>query len=371
MVLVMVVGTALDMTPTILLLTPVLMPVVKAAGIDPVYFGVLFIINNAIGLITPPVGTVLNAVAGVGKVSMDEVTRGVLPFMVAQFVVMFLMVAFPQLVMAARWLLTLIPLQAWRAWVRRAPIYKTRAYRTFPFIQETTHEASDPQDPAGRRGDWPLGVAFGPGHQGAHAQVRPATRTPRATRWCMGMEKFAEIVEAKSGGKIKVNLFPGGTLGGDAGGGVGLQGGTVEMAVMNSGILASQVKDFEVYDFPFMFASEQGSRRRGRRPFGQKMHAKLADKGLVGLAYWELGFRNITNSKRPINKVEDIAGLKLRVIPNAINVDWVKAWAPTPRRWPSPRCMRRWSRRRSTARRTRSDGDRWRTSSSRCRSTSR
>jgi tripartite ATP-independent transporter DctM subunit len=104
MVLTMVVGTALDMTPTILLLTPVLMPVVKAAGIDPVYFGVLFIINNAIGLITPPVGTVLNAVAGAGKVTMDEVTRGVVPFMIAQFIIMFLMVAFPQLVMVpARW----------------------------------------------------------------------------------------------------------------------------------------------------------------------------------------------------------------------------------------------------------------------------
>ena len=104
MVITMIVGTALDMTPTILLLTPVLMPVVKAAGIDPVYFGVLFIINNAIGLITPPVGTVLNAVAGVGKISMDEVTRGVLPFMVAQFTIMFAMVAFPALVMVpARW----------------------------------------------------------------------------------------------------------------------------------------------------------------------------------------------------------------------------------------------------------------------------
>jgi tripartite ATP-independent transporter DctM subunit len=104
MVLTIVVGTALDMTPTILLLTPVLMPVVKAAGIDPVYFGVMFIINNAIGLITPPVGTVLNAVAGVGKIGMDEVTRGVIPFMIAQFAILFLMVAFPQLVMVpARW----------------------------------------------------------------------------------------------------------------------------------------------------------------------------------------------------------------------------------------------------------------------------
>lgn len=99
MVLVMIVGTAMDMTPTILILTPVLMPIIKAAGIDPVYFGVLFIINNAIGLITPPVGTVLNTVAGVGKVSMDDVTKGVMPFMVAQFVVMFLMVLFPDLVM--------------------------------------------------------------------------------------------------------------------------------------------------------------------------------------------------------------------------------------------------------------------------------
>ena len=104
MVLVIMVGTAMDMTPTILILTPVLMPLVKAAGIDPVYFGVLFIINNAIGLITPPVGTVLNTVAGVGKVSMDVVTRGVMPFMLAQFAVMFLMVLFPQLVMVpARW----------------------------------------------------------------------------------------------------------------------------------------------------------------------------------------------------------------------------------------------------------------------------
>ena len=102
---VIVVGTAMDMTPTILILTPVLMPIVKAAGIDPVYFGVLFIMNNAIGLITPPVGTVLNTVAGVGKISMDEVTKGVWPFMIAQFGLMFLMVAFPAIVIVpARWL---------------------------------------------------------------------------------------------------------------------------------------------------------------------------------------------------------------------------------------------------------------------------
>ncbi|WBY02953.1 TRAP transporter large permease subunit [Ramlibacter tataouinensis] len=104
MVVTILVGTAMDMTPTILILTPVFMPLVRAAGIDPVYFGVLFMINNAIGLITPPVGTVLSTVAGVGKVSMDAVTRGAWPFMLAQFAVLFLLVFFPSLVLVpARW----------------------------------------------------------------------------------------------------------------------------------------------------------------------------------------------------------------------------------------------------------------------------
>jgi tripartite ATP-independent transporter DctM subunit len=104
MVITMLVGTAMDMTPTILILTPIFMPLVKAAGIDPVYFGVLFVINNSIGLITPPVGTVLSTVAGVGKISMDAVTRSVWPFMLAQFAVLFLMVLFPALVtVPARW----------------------------------------------------------------------------------------------------------------------------------------------------------------------------------------------------------------------------------------------------------------------------
>lgn len=99
MVLVFVVGTALDLTPTILILTPVLMPIIKQAGIDPVYFGVLFIINNAIGLITPPVGVVLNVVSGVGRIPLGKVTVGVWPFLVAETIVLALLVIFPDIVM--------------------------------------------------------------------------------------------------------------------------------------------------------------------------------------------------------------------------------------------------------------------------------
>lgn len=99
MVLIVIVGTALDFAPTVLILTPVLMPVVLKAGIDPVYFGVLFIMNNAIGLITPPVGTVLNVVCGVARISMDDAFKGVMPFLIAQLIVLFLLVLFPQIVM--------------------------------------------------------------------------------------------------------------------------------------------------------------------------------------------------------------------------------------------------------------------------------
>ncbi len=106
MLVVLVVGTALDFAPTVLILTPVLMPLVRQAGIDPVYFGVLFIINNAIGLLTPPVGTVLNVVCGVGRIPMHDVIRGVMPFLVSQVVVMGLLIAFPSLVMVPlKWLL--------------------------------------------------------------------------------------------------------------------------------------------------------------------------------------------------------------------------------------------------------------------------
>lgn len=97
--IVLVVGTALDFTPTILILTPVLMPLVKAAGIDPVYFGVLFVMNNAIGLLTPPVGNVLNVVCSVGKVPMNEVIRGVMPFLYAETLVLVLMSIFPSLML--------------------------------------------------------------------------------------------------------------------------------------------------------------------------------------------------------------------------------------------------------------------------------
>ncbi len=157
-----------------------------------------------------------------------------------------------------------------------------------------------------------------------------AQQNPKGHPVVMGAEKFAEIVAAKSGGKLKVNLFPGGVLGGDAPTVSALQGGTIEMTMLNSGILASQVKDFEVFDFPFMFANGKEADAVVDGPFGRKLHARLEEKGIVGLDFFELGFRNITNSKRPITKVEDLEGLKLRVIPNTINVDWVKAVGANP-----------------------------------------
>jgi tripartite ATP-independent transporter DctP family solute receptor len=152
----------------------------------------------------------------------------------------------------------------------------------------------------------------------------------------MGMDKFAELVDAKSGGKLKVTVFPGGALGSDQANVSALQGGAIEMASMNSGIFASLVKEFAIYDFPFLFANPREADAVVDGAFGKSLHAKLEEKGLVGLGYYELGFRHLTNSKRPITKVEDIAGLKLRVIPNPINLDWVSALGANPTPLPFP-----------------------------------
>jgi tripartite ATP-independent transporter DctP family solute receptor len=215
---------------------------------------------------------------------------------------------------------------------RPAALRQQRA-SALPFsLQETTHETSDAQDPRRRRGDFRLRR----GHRAGPRTIKFATQNPKGHPLVMGMEKFAEIVAGQVGRQDQGQPVPRRRAGRRRARVSALQGGTVEMASLNSGILASQVKDFEVYDFPFMFASSKEADAVVDGPFGKKMHAKLEPKGLVGLAYWELGFRNITNSKRAINKVKTPAGLKLRVIPNAINVDWVKALGanPTPLAFP-------------------------------------
>ena len=105
MILILVVGTALDLTPSILILTPVLMPIIQKAGIDPVYFGVMFVMNCCIGLITPPVGVVLNVVSGVGRVPLGKVVTGIAPFILTQVVLLLLLVAFPEIIIVpAQWL---------------------------------------------------------------------------------------------------------------------------------------------------------------------------------------------------------------------------------------------------------------------------
>jgi tripartite ATP-independent transporter DctP family solute receptor len=163
---------------------------------------------------------------------------------------------------------------------------------------------------------------------GAHAQERTikfAFQNQKEHPQAQGAQKFADLVAAKTNGRIAVKLFPGGTLGGDLQTVSALQGGTVEMTVLNAGILSAQTKEFGIYDFPFLFASPQEADAVTDGPFGKKLLDKLQAKNLVGLGYWELGFRNLTNSKKPITKAEDIAGLKIRVIQSPIYIDMFNA----------------------------------------------
>ncbi|MCY1416215.1 2,3-diketo-L-gulonate-binding periplasmic protein YiaO [compost metagenome] len=151
-----------------------------------------------------------------------------------------------------------------------------------------------------------------------------------------GAQKFAELVGEKSGGKIKVRLFAGGTLGGDLQTVSALQGGTLDLTVLNSGILAAQVPEFAMLDFPYLFNNTAEAHAVIDGEVGQQLHASLENKGLVGLGYWDLGFRNLTNSKRPVTKPEDMQGLKIRVIQSPIYLETFKALGANPVPMPFP-----------------------------------
>jgi len=145
-----------------------------------------------------------------------------------------------------------------------------------------------------------------------------------------GAQKFADLLAESSGGKIKVRLFPGGTLGGDLQTVSALQGGTLDITVLNSGILAAQAPDFAMLDFPFLFNNVEEAHAVIDGPVGQKLAAQLDSKGLVSLGYWDLGFRHLTNSKHPVTKIEDMQGLKVRVIQSPIYLETFNALGANP-----------------------------------------
>jgi tripartite ATP-independent transporter DctP family solute receptor len=175
----------------------------------------------------------------------------------------------------------------------------------------------------------PGGILLG---QLAEAQGQIQTRTlrfPSASNrghpQVLGVEKFAEIVARKSGGKITVRPFPGGTLGPDLQVVSAMQGGTIDLNVMNASLLAGNVKEMAALDLPFLFDSAGEADAVIDGPVGRKLIDKLPAKNLIGLAYWDLGFRQMHTRSKPIAKADDLRGLKMRVIPTPIYVDFMNA----------------------------------------------
>lgn len=152
-------------------------------------------------------------------------------------------------------------------------------------------------------------------------QLKFASANNKGHPQVTGMEKFVELVTEKSGGKITVKLFPGGVLGGDVQTISALQGGVIEMTVLNAGILSGNAKQFGAVDLPFLFNSGEEADKVMDGPFGTSLIDLLPPTGLVGLAYWELGFRNLTNNRHPVTKLEDIKGLKIRTIQSPIPLE--------------------------------------------------
>lgn len=175
-----------------------------------------------------------------------------------------------------------------------------------------------------------LSVAAVP--QAALAQVTAkfAVTLPEKSHQGQGVAKFIELVNAKSQGQIKIKAFYNGSLGNDVQVTSALQGGTIEFTVPQTTTLTGMVKEYEILDFPFLFSTEQEAEKVLDGPVGQQLLDLLPAKGLVGLAYWENGFFNATNSKHPINKPEDFQGLKFRAVQAKISQETLKALGANP-----------------------------------------
>jgi tripartite ATP-independent transporter DctP family solute receptor len=153
---------------------------------------------------------------------------------------------------------------------------------------------------------------------------------PEKSHQGQGAAKFAELVNQKTKGRVQIKVYYNASLGNDVQVTSSLQGGTIEFTVPQTSTLTGMVKEFEVLDFPFLFGSEQEAEKVLDGATGQKLLDKLPAKGLIGLAYWENGFFNATNSKHPIQKWEDFQGLKFRAIQAKISQETVKALGANP-----------------------------------------
>jgi TRAP-type transport system periplasmic protein len=155
--------------------------------------------------------------------------------------------------------------------------------------------------------------------------LRLSTAGNKGSPHDIGAQKFADLVAEKSGGKITVKVYLGGVLGPDLQNYSAMQGGTLDLNIGNASLLAGNVKELAIFDFPFLFGTPQEVDAVADSPVGRRLLDKLPERGLVGLAYTDLGFRHFHNRRRPIAAAEDVAGLKMRVIPTPIYVEVMNA----------------------------------------------
>lgn len=162
--------------------------------------------------------------------------------------------------------------------------------------------------------------------QAAIAQIaehsfKASTSVPLDHPAAQGLQRFSELVLKSTNGKIKIRVFPSAQLGNDVQAQSALQGGSVDFVLGATTTLGGIVKDFAIFDFPFLFDNTREADAVLDGAFGKKLTDKLPDKGLMALGYWENGYRNSTNSKRPITKWEDFGGLKIRTMQSPVLLD--------------------------------------------------
>jgi tripartite ATP-independent transporter DctP family solute receptor len=161
-------------------------------------------------------------------------------------------------------------------------------------------------------------------------KLRMAITTSRDSYLGVGSLAFANAVKQKSGGKMTVDVFPDGVLGGEIAVLSSMRGGTVDAAAMSAGLLSGTVKEFGLFDLPYLFHSEQEAAEVLKGPFMKRLSAALTEKDLVPIAYWGVDYRNLTTTRKPVSRLEDVHGLKLRVLQSPVFLDYWKTLGANP-----------------------------------------
>ena len=294
-IIMLVCGMIIDNIPNIMILTPILLPIATAVGVSPVHFGIIMTVNLAIGMVTPPMGINLFVASGMTKIPMFKLAKATIPFLTAFLISLMAIVYIPQLSLA-------LPSLA-------------SGENLMEQTQQTEVKATTSDD---LEGEVQVTDIDGEYHWNAAMSVSEATINYKI------VERFAKLINARSGGKIDVTIYPSGQMGNTTEFSQGVIDGTIDIGTGMSTDLVDFLPQMAVFDMPNLFPDVDTMREVLKGDFADKLNEYNQAEGITMLGYADAGFRVLTTNKE-VHQLSDLKGQNIRVMTNPYHIAYWKA----------------------------------------------